>query len=68
MGEAAGHVSLQARQMHPEIPWSQIVGMRNRLVHAYFQVDLAIVWEIVEGDLPPLKQQVEDMLGALDSR
>lgn len=52
----------------PKIPWSQIVGMRNRLVHAYFQVDLAIVWEIVEGDLPPLKQQVEEMLGTLYQR
>ncbi|MCJ7621104.1 MAG: DUF86 domain-containing protein [Anaerolineae bacterium] len=68
MGEAAGHVSQQARGMHPEIPWSQIVGMRNRLVHAYFQVDLAIVWEIVQVDLPPLKQQVEAMLGTWDAR
>lgn len=42
--------------------------MRNRLVHAYFQVDLAIVWEIVDVDLPPLKQQVEEMLGTLDPR
>ncbi len=52
--------------MHPEVPWSQIVGMRNRLVHAYFQVDLAIVWEIIQVDLPPLKHQVEGILGTLD--
>jgi len=68
MGEAAGNVSQETRRMDPEIPWSQIVGMRNRLVHAYFQVDLAIVWEIVEIDLPPLKLQVEDMLRTLDPR
>lgn len=68
MGEAASHVSQEARQLGPEIPWGQIVGMRNRLVHAYFQVDLAIIWEIVQVDLPSLKLRVEDMLGAPDLR
>ena len=54
LGEAATQVTEPTRQGLPEIPWERIVGMRNRLVHAYFDVNLDIVWETVQGDLPEL--------------
>ena len=62
IGEAARNVSDDFRQAHAEVPWTEIVGMRNRLIHAYFRVDLAIVWEIVEGDLPLLKDQIDRLI------
>jgi uncharacterized protein with HEPN domain len=54
IGEAAGKVSRGFQQAHPEIPWSAIVGMRHRLVHAYNDVDLDLVWDVVCGRLPDL--------------
>jgi uncharacterized protein with HEPN domain len=62
IGEAARNVSDDFRQAHAEVPWTEIVGMSNRLLHAYFQVDLAIVWEIVEGDLPLLEDQIDRLI------
>ena len=47
------------RQRQPDIPWGEIVGMRNRLVHAYFNVDIGLVWRTVQEDLPPLIAQLE---------
>lgn len=54
IGEAADHVSREFQEAHPEIPWLVIIGMRNRLAHAYFDVDLNLVWGTVKDDLPPL--------------
>ena len=54
VGEAASRVSEQTRKAHPEIPWPKIIGMRNRLVHGYFEVNLSRVWETVQADLPRL--------------
>ena len=65
IGEAANNLSVDLREMHPEVTWGQIIGMRNRLIHAYFQVDLDIVWEVAGIDLPALKERVEDMLEEL---
>jgi len=62
-GEAAGRLSDGLRQRHPDVPWSQIVGMRNRLVHAYFEIDYEQVWKALTEDLPPLIQQLERILG-----
>jgi len=55
MGEAVRQVSATTRADHPEIPWKQIAGTRDRVIHGYFTVDLEIVWEIVETELPPLR-------------
>jgi len=49
------------RERHGEIPWGRIVGLRNRVVHAYFDVDLELVWEIVRAELPDLKAQLESL-------
>jgi uncharacterized protein with HEPN domain len=59
VGEAATQVTQPTRQHLPKIPWEQIVGMRNRLVHAYFDINLDIVWETVRGDLPELISLLE---------
>lgn len=62
LGEAAGHVSEACRQDNQNIPWEQMVGVRNRLIHAYFDVDLAIIWDTVQNDLAPLSVQIEHAL------
>jgi uncharacterized protein with HEPN domain len=54
VGEAAARVAEESRAAHPEIPWANIVGMRNRLIHGYFDVDLNILWRTVTDHLPPL--------------
>jgi uncharacterized protein with HEPN domain len=64
IGEAATKVSIDFRDAHPGLAWGSMIGMRNRLIHAYFKVDLSIVWDTVQNDLPSLKQQVERILGA----
>ena len=63
VGEAAAQVSEDVRRANPDIPWREIVGMRNRLVHVYFDIDLPLVWDTVRHDLPDLIAR----LGAADS-
>jgi uncharacterized protein with HEPN domain len=53
IGEAAARVTPDGRAESPEIPWQDIIGMRNRLIHAYFDIDLDRVWDTVSDDLPP---------------
>lgn len=62
LGEAAKNISSQCRDDYPEIPWRQIVGTRDRLIHGYSDVDLNIVWKIVSVDLPPLAITLEEAL------
>ncbi|MFO1199427.1 MAG: HepT-like ribonuclease domain-containing protein [Burkholderiaceae bacterium] len=58
LGEAASKVSLEARAEVPAVRWAAVVGMRNRLIHAYFDVDRDILWATVSDDLPGLKIQL----------
>jgi uncharacterized protein with HEPN domain len=62
VGEAASRVPDEDRTRHPEIPWPQIVGLRNRLIHGYDAVDMDILWQIIEYDLPPLIAALEAIL------
>lgn len=62
VGEAAGKVSEKFQVMHPEIPWVVIIGMRNRLIHAYFDIDLDRVWDTVQEDLPSLAAKLEKLV------
>jgi len=62
IGEASWALSDDLRKQYPAVPWSDIIGMRNILVHDYFGIDLKIVWSVVENDLPDLKRQVKTML------
>ena len=63
IGEAASQVPKQEQLHHPQIPWPQIVSLRNRLIHGYNAVDLDIVWQIITLDLPPLISERETSLG-----
>jgi len=60
IGEAAARVPVAERERRHEIPWSAIVGLRNRLIHGYDDVDLDIVWAIVSTDLPTLVSRLTD--------
>lgn len=62
VGEAAGRVPSEDRSRHPNIPWAEIVGLRNRLIHGYDSVDFDILWQIVIDDLPPLIAALEKAL------
>ncbi|HEX2093143.1 MAG TPA: HepT-like ribonuclease domain-containing protein [Longimicrobiaceae bacterium] len=62
VGEAASRVGAQLRSHHPELPWAAIVATRNRLIHAYFDIDRDIVWDTVTTDLPPLVAVIERIL------
>jgi uncharacterized protein with HEPN domain len=59
LGEAARQIPDQFAAGHPDVPWRQITGLRNRIVHDYFGLDLAIIWQIIRNDLPPLKSTLE---------
>ena len=59
IGEAAKYVSGPTRDSLPEIPWSQVAGTRDRLIHGYSTVDLTVVWEIIIDDLPPLAESIQ---------
>lgn len=65
IGEAASKISRPFQDSHPQIPWSQIISMRNRLVHAYFDINLDILWRTIQEDLPMLIPELEKLLGEL---
>lgn len=62
VGEAAAQLSDEFKQNHIDIPWKKIVGMRNHLVHAYFDIDLESVWLTVQNDLPTLVSQIKPLI------
>ncbi len=62
IGEAASKVSAETKANTPEIPWREIIGMRNRLVHGYASVDHDIVWDVVSGDLPEVIDALDNLL------
>ena len=62
IGEAASQVSPEFRAKYPQVPWNQITGMRNRLIHAYFDVNLDVLWETLAGSLPSLAHALEGIL------
>lgn len=61
IGEAAGRVSPEYRDAHPEIQWSEIRGMRNQMIHGYDDINMDIVWDTVERDIPLLIQIIESL-------
>lgn len=62
IGEAAGKITPEGRAGFTGLPWLSIIAMRNRLIHAYFVIDLDRVWETVTDDLPPLMAALRDTL------
>jgi uncharacterized protein with HEPN domain len=65
IGEAVRTIDPAVRQRYPSIPWRQIAGMRNILVHDYFRINQEIVWETVEKHVPPLKAEIARILESL---
>jgi uncharacterized protein with HEPN domain len=65
IGEAAKNLSETTRSRRADIPWRQIAGMRDKLIHQYFGVNLELVWRTVEIEIPRLKQAVEELLRAM---
>lgn len=62
IGEAASKVSGECQQATPQLPWSAIIGMRNRLIHAYFDINLDVLWRTVINDIPTLIAELEKIL------
>ena len=62
MGEAAKHVPPEVKRKYPEVPWSRMAGMRDRIIHGYFGVDLHIVWETATRSIPILRPRISEIL------
>ena len=62
IGEAASNVTTESREALPHIPWRDIISMRNRLIHAYFDINLDILWKTVIEDLPPLLAELKKIV------
>ncbi len=67
IGEASVHVPDSIRERHPEVDWAALRGVRNRLVHGYFEIDADIVWQTVVRDIPRLRDQIAAILADLDA-
>ncbi len=66
-GEAAARISQETRDAHPEIPWREMIGLRNRLVHEYFRIEGEQVWATIQTDLPPLVALLEPLVPRNDA-
>jgi len=60
IGEAVNNLSAEYKDSHPELPWSQAVGLRNQTAHGYFDIDPKIVWQTIKEDLPILKKALAE--------
>jgi uncharacterized protein with HEPN domain len=65
IGEAVKKLPADIKNGHPDVPWKQIAGMRDILIHEYFGVDVKLAWQVVQRDLLPLKKKVKEILGQL---
>lgn len=65
IGEAARNISLEFQEQHAEIPWSKMIGMRNKIVHDYFQIDVSKIWDTAKNDIPQLKKTIAKVLKSL---
>ena len=67
IGEASNLLTKSFKDEHPATPWKLLTGMRNYIVHEYFQVDNTVVWDVIQNDLPQLEAQVKDYLNEYES-
>lgn len=61
IGEAANHISEEIIEKYSEIPWQKMISMRNKVLHEYFGVDEETLWKTITEDLPPIKEQLENL-------
>ena len=66
IGEATKNIPASLRRKYPEVPWSKMAGIRNRLVHEYFGIDYRIVWQTITQDIPPIEPALMEMLKEYD--
>lgn len=62
IGEAVKNISPELKAQYPDVEWKGIIGTRDKLIHAYFKVDMDIVWDVVENELPKLKEQINSIM------
>lgn len=62
IGEATKNIPEAFKHQYPDIPWKRMAGMRDKLIHHYFEVDYTVVWQTAKQFIPPLKQQIKVML------
>jgi uncharacterized protein with HEPN domain len=65
IGEASSRISKECRDSNPQVPWVDIVAMRNRIVHAYYDIDIAVVWKTVTEDLPAMLPEIQGIVRGL---
>ncbi len=68
LGEAAGQVSKKTQAQFPDVPWKQLIGMRNRLIHAYFDIDHDRIWKTIKDYIPPFALQLKEIISELLSQ
>ncbi|HAL47285.1 MAG: DUF86 domain-containing protein [SAR202 cluster bacterium] len=66
VGEAARNVPQALKDQHPEVPWQDMIDMRNVVAHHYFGIELTIIWRTIQNNLPPLAIQIRDILDSHD--
>ena len=66
IGEAVKNIPNDFRKKYPEVPWKKIAGLRDIIIHAYFNIDLDIMWDIIKEDLPDLKNKIKNILEKLE--
>ncbi|MEM3613862.1 MAG: DUF86 domain-containing protein [Nitrososphaerales archaeon] len=65
IGEAAKHIPRSIRDKYPSIPWKKMAGMRDKMIHEYFGVDIKILWKTIKKDIPQLKPLIQNVLESL---